>query len=203
MDVQSIAVELLKPHPKNPRKHSQLQVDEMVKSINLYGQIRPIIIDDENVILVGHCVRLALLQMEAKEAFIVRKKGLSEDEKARLILADNKIASMGSDDFDMVMDLINGMETFEIPGYDETSLIELLRNTEETIAEYGNITEPKQKESSDGMKTEEYGEPAYEGSNFFHKGDNIDTDTILVNKSVPETLRKRYICPHCGKEFDT
>ena len=130
MNTETVPVASLKPHPGNPRRHSALQVTEMARSIEKYGQIRPIVCDENGTILVGHCIHLALQQMKRDDAIVLRKTDLDEDDKKRLILADNKISDLGTDDFDQLWALIESREgQYDIPGYDDNVLNSSIRWT--------------------------------------------------------------------------
>ncbi len=45
----------LKPYPRNARVHSMKQVRQVAGSIRRYGFNSPILIDDDSIILAGHC----------------------------------------------------------------------------------------------------------------------------------------------------
>lgn len=82
----------LRPHPRNARTHSKKQIALIKGSIEKFGQIRPVIVDDEDTILAGHgfieAARLAGLTHVA----VVRFSHLSETQKRAYLIADNKIA---------------------------------------------------------------------------------------------------------------
>ena len=137
MKTEQVKLDSIKPYEKNPRYHSDLQIQEMAKSIERFGQIRPIVIDENNTILAGHCIRLSLLHLGRDVAFVLRKNDLSEEEKVKLVLADNKIAELGSDSYDELMNLIVELEDFDVPGYDPEVLGDLLGGVDKALEEYG------------------------------------------------------------------
>ena len=47
-----------KPHPDNPRVHSQEQIALIAKSIETFQALRPIVVDEQATILAGHGVWL-------------------------------------------------------------------------------------------------------------------------------------------------
>lgn len=51
--------ELRRPK-KNVRNHSIKQIEEFKRSVQMFGQIRPIVIDEDNVILAGNGLFMAL-----------------------------------------------------------------------------------------------------------------------------------------------
>jgi hypothetical protein len=189
MNTETVSVASLKPYPGNPRRHSSLQISEMARSIEKYGQIRPIVCDENGTILVGHCIHLALQQMKREEAIVLRKVDLDENEKKRLILADNKISDLGTDDFDQLWALIESMEgNYDIPGYDDNVLTELLHNVDETAMNLGADLEKK------------------EGSEFRSQfsSDPVSQEVMAsvhpVVASEPNAKGERMLqCPYCKK----
>ena len=127
----------------NVRRHTDKQLKEFVRSIEKYGQIRPIVIDEEGMILCGNGLRDALVSMGRETGECLLKSGLSEAEKKKLMLADNRIFDLGVDDiaaFDAIIAELDG--DFDIPGYDDSFLESLIADAEETTAvlsEYGTV----------------------------------------------------------------
>src|SRR5512144_2830383 len=52
----------LKPYPNNARKIPQSAIDAVAKSIRQFGWRQPIVVDKDDVIVIGHVRRLAALQ---------------------------------------------------------------------------------------------------------------------------------------------
>lgn len=59
--------ELVQPE-KNVRIHTEKQLQEFEKSVRMFGQIRPIVIDENNVILAGNGLYETLKRMGRGEA---------------------------------------------------------------------------------------------------------------------------------------
>jgi len=55
LEIQYLPLESLKPYPRNARTHSKKQVRQITSSIKRYGFNNPILIDDDDMILAGHC----------------------------------------------------------------------------------------------------------------------------------------------------
>jgi len=100
----------LKALEKNPFKaKDDKQIEKIGKSISGFERmmsIRPIIIDEENVILGGNKRFFALKKLGYKEipdTWVKREEGLTEEEKREFIVKDN--AHWGSEwDYDMLQD---------------------------------------------------------------------------------------------------
>ncbi len=64
---KNVEIEKLKPYEKNARTHSEEQIVKIVKSIEEFGFINPVLIDGELGIIAGHGRVLAAKQMGMKE----------------------------------------------------------------------------------------------------------------------------------------
>lgn len=138
MKTEKALLTTLKPYPGNPRKHTELQIDEMVKSITQFGQYRPIVVDEGNVILAGHGIAMALTKMGRKDADVLHVVGLTEAQKTKLVLADNKLAELGTPDYDAMFDLLQGLKgDLDIPGFDADSLNMLIANVDGAFESVG------------------------------------------------------------------
>lgn len=96
-------------HPEqNVRMHSQKQIKEYCRSISKYGQTKPMVIDEDGVILIGNGLYDALLALGRESGSCMVKAGLSEKEKKKLMLADNRIYSLGVDNMSVFDEIIAG-----------------------------------------------------------------------------------------------
>ncbi len=135
MEVLKMNVEELVLAKKNARVHPQKQIDELVKSLQAYGQIRPAIVDENNVVLVGNGMVMAIRQMQIKTVDVVVKKDLSEKQKKKLMLSDNRLSSLGYDDADVLKEILEELDgDFEIPGFDIDLINEMVEETSDEIA---------------------------------------------------------------------
>ena len=91
METVDIKVEDTKPYEKNAKKHSKEQVHRVAESIKQFGWRQPIVVDENLVIIIGHCRWLASkeLGLEVVPCFIA--KDLSEEQVKALRLVDNKV----------------------------------------------------------------------------------------------------------------
>ena len=80
---------------KNIRIHTEQQLKEFERSVRMFGQIRPIVIDENRVILAGNGLYATLLRMGETEADVYQYFNLTENQKKKLMIADNKIFALG------------------------------------------------------------------------------------------------------------
>lgn len=78
-------------YQNNSKIHTQEQIDQVKASIQEFGYISPIIVDENNVILAGHGRYEALLQLKYEDVEIKRVTNLTEIQKKQYVLADNKL----------------------------------------------------------------------------------------------------------------
>ena len=139
----------LHPPERNVRMHTDKQLKEFRRSVEMFGQIRPIVVDEGGIILAGNGLFETLLSMGRTEADCYIVSGLTEAQKKKLMLADNKIFGLGVDDLD-TMDafLVELKDDLDIPGFDEDLLKNMVADAEEiteTLQEYGTLDEEEVK----------------------------------------------------------
>lgn len=202
MKLEVVKINDLKPLEKNVRKHNDKQIDELIKSVEQFGQTRAMVIDEDNNILIGNGLYFALVKMNKADVQCYRKTGLSEVEKKKLILSDNKIYSLGADNYDEINNYIQeitGMGCFEIAGYDKFILEQMTatdEQVEEAISNYGVITDVKYTQEEPKQETS-YKEPEIKN------GPEIKNEQVTMvteTKVGTEKNDKKYIiCPSCGE----
>ena len=82
----------LKPNPNNPRKISKLEFDKLVTSIEQDPALlkaKPIIVDENNVILGGHQRYRACIQLGIQDVPVIVISDLTEKQKKKLLIIDN------------------------------------------------------------------------------------------------------------------
>lgn len=91
------------PYAKNAKKHDKTQIANVAESIKQYGFVQPIVIDCDDVIVIGHCRALAAKKLGMETVPCVCVDELKPEQVKALRLVDNK--SNESDwDFDLLAD---------------------------------------------------------------------------------------------------
>ena len=73
MKIEEIDINLIKPYKNNPREISKEAVDKVKKSIKEFGNNQPIVVDQDNIIVVGHTRYKALKGLNKKKAFVIKR----------------------------------------------------------------------------------------------------------------------------------
>ncbi|MFO0866145.1 MAG: ParB N-terminal domain-containing protein, partial [Gemmataceae bacterium] len=89
----------LKPYPNNPR-HNEAAVDAVARSIQEFGFRQPLVVDEENVVVVGHTRLLAAQKLGLETVPVHVATGLSPEQLKAYRLADNKTAQLSEWDDD-------------------------------------------------------------------------------------------------------
>lgn len=90
MDIKMININDVIPYEKNAKKHPEEQVEYIANSIKRFGWKQPIVIDKENVVVVGHGRLLAAQKLGYEQVPVLYADDLTEDEIKAFRLADNK-----------------------------------------------------------------------------------------------------------------
>lgn len=91
LKIEMFPIDELHAYENNAKLHPQEQIDQIVKSMEEFGNNDPIAIDENNRIIEGHGRLLALKQMGETEAPIIRLKHLTEEQKRAYILVHNQL----------------------------------------------------------------------------------------------------------------
>ena len=91
MNITMRKPEELIPYRNNVKKHSKEQIENVAASIKAFGFVQPVVVDRNNVIVIGHSRTMAAKKLGMKEIPVVIADALSEEEVKALRIADNKL----------------------------------------------------------------------------------------------------------------
>ena len=190
---------------KNIRIHTEKQINEFVRSLNMFGQIRPVVVDENNVILAGNGLVEALKKANYETADAYKICNLTENQKKKLMIADNKIFSLGIENLDTLNEFIDDLkDDLTIPGFDDDILASMVENAVETterIAGYGildsnEIEQIKNTEEKQEVKKEISADESVEP-----EPEKEETKTESTENSDIEQDENFIICPKCGEKI--
>lgn len=186
----------------NVRKHPQKQIDELKRSLEAFGQYRPLIVSSDGEVLVGNGLLEALRESEIEEAdCIVLPENASDDYKRKLMLADNKIYTLGFDDVNNIDKIMKELEDFDVAGFDEDILNQLYADMDEMsdnmseISGMGTVRPEKLEEIKNVEKERIENPPAPQV---------VDLNQPNAYDPLPSTENENqnYMnCPHCGAKI--
>ena len=91
MKIEKVKLKDVVLYDNNAKNHPQSQIEQIKKSISLFGYNDPIAIDENNMIIEGHGRYLALQELNYNEVEVIRLSHLTELQKKAYIIAHNKI----------------------------------------------------------------------------------------------------------------
>jgi DNA modification methylase len=92
LKIEYLPVDILKPASRNARTHTKKQVAALVRSIERFGMVTAIGIDDSDTIIYGHARARAAVEAGLTEVPVVRLTHMTQDERRAYLLADNRLA---------------------------------------------------------------------------------------------------------------
>ena len=90
LKIEYVDIESIKPYKNNAKLHPKEQIEQIKKSIKLFGMNDPIGIWHDEIVE-GHGRLIACKELEIKEIPIIRLDHLTDEERKAYILAHNKI----------------------------------------------------------------------------------------------------------------
>ena len=126
MNVREIKIEEIIPDENNPRNNDDA-VESVANSIREFGFKQPLVLDKDNVIVIGHTRFKASKQLGLEKVPCIYADDLTDDQIKALRLADNKTGEIATWDFDKLEiefeDIDLDLEPFGFEFLDETDEI--------------------------------------------------------------------------------
>lgn len=202
MNVTTLPLNRLIPATRNVRLHPPKQIRELVRSIKMFGQTRAIVVDEDHNILAGNGLYLALRELGRESAECYVMTGLTENQKKKLMLADNRVYELGMMDMNVFDEMLRELSgDTDIPGWDEALLKTLnadVPELDEMIGDYG-VFDRKEIESVKARQIQPAATPPEE-----HRSYAPVSDTPAPTPQQPAegaTVIRTIKCPYCGMEI--
>lgn len=200
--------DLIKPE-KNVRIHTEQQLKEFRRSVEMFGQIRPIVIDEKNVILAGNGLYDTLAAMGKETAEVYRYDNLTENQKKKLMIADNKIFSLGIENLDTLNSFLEDLNgDLDIPGFDEEILKQMVSDASEVterLSEYGSLDDEEIQSIRESAERKEaqMQKAASEPEGCQQPEDTSEAPAYsadIADDEEPTEIRRFVICQNCGEK---
>lgn len=200
--------DLVKPE-KNVRIHTEQQLKEFQRSVTMFGQIRPIVIDENNVILAGNGLYDTLVAMGKDTADVYRYDSLTENQKKKLMIADNKIFSLGIENLETLNSFLEDLQgDLDIPGFDEEILKQMVSEAEDItdkLAEYGTLDEEEIRNIKENGEKKDRQIQRMESEQDNEQEESAPAVPIQQEPTEDDgdtaEIRKFVICPKCGEKI--
>ena len=198
--------DLVKPE-KNVRIHTEQQLREFQRSVKIFGQIRPIVVDENNVILAGNGLYDTLIAMGKETADVYKYDNLTENQKKKLMIADNKIFSLGIENLDTLNSFLEDLQgDLDIPGFDEDILKQMVSEAEdvtEKLSEYGTLDDEEIQSIKESGERKEQQIQKVEAEQAIPAPQPITQPQQEMSEDSEDTteVKKFVICPKCGEKI--
>jgi len=149
MQVKMRPINELIPFEKNPRKNQK--VGKIAQSIKEYGFTQPIVVDEKDVVIIGHTRLMASKELGLKNVPVVTQK-LNDEQIKALRIADNRLNEDSEWDYfllgDELKELLDLQFDLELTGFEKTELENLLDfDTENDDLEFNDLVVEQDKYS--------------------------------------------------------
>lgn len=197
--------DLVKPK-KNVRIHTEQQLKEFQRSVKMFGQIRPIVVDESNIILAGNGLYDTLIAMGKETADVYRYDNLTENQKKKLMIADNKIFSLGIENLETLNSFLEDLQgDLDIPGFDEEILKQMVSDAEDItdkLSEYGTLDDEEIQSIKENAERKEQQIQKIELGQELEPQSAVPSqqDSEGGNEETTE-VRKFVTCPKCGEKI--
>jgi len=139
MKPNQVKISKIKTNPENPRLIKDAKFKKLVRSIKEFPEmlkLRPIVVDENNIILGGNMRYKACIEAGLKEIYIIQAEDLNEEQKKEFIIKDN--VGFGEWDWDIIANDWN-LDKLNNWGLDLPEFNEILDAEEDNYEEPENI----------------------------------------------------------------
>lgn len=147
LNITQIDINTLIPHPSNPRIINEAIIP-VARSIQEFGFINPVIINENNIILAGHARTEAAKTLNYQKIPCVKVKNLTKAQELAYLLADNKLSENASYDHNVLASVIKTIDDMDfdttITGYDEDEIDAFINASTQSIEDILGLAEDKE-----------------------------------------------------------
>lgn len=148
LSIEIVKVSDLVKNPRSARKHDEKQKAKLAKSIDKFGFVEPVIVDETNAVLSGNARIEAAEQLNMQTVPIIRLTHLSEAEKRAFILAVNRLPELAKWDLEILRSELQYLTDFDIDfdfqaiGFDTAEIDVILDGSPTADSKDDDLSEP-------------------------------------------------------------
>lgn len=109
LTIETVLLESLTPDPKNVRLHPENNLDAIARSLAAFGQLKPIVVGRDGVIVAGNGTWEAARRLGWKEVQAVRVD-LTPEQARAFSVADNRTSELAAWDFSGLGELLHEVQ---------------------------------------------------------------------------------------------
>lgn len=193
LNIKQVKIQDLIPHPSNPRILDDA-VKPVARSIQEFGFINPVIINEKKIILAGHARTKAAESLGMEEVPTVTVKNLTNAQELAYLLADNRLSENASYDNNMLADVIKSIEDMDfdttVTGYSEDEIQAFINASTENLDDLLGLGEQDETHSQEIEIEDEPESNMVRVSFFFSKGerDIVMNAVETIKENNPEKI---------------
>lgn len=166
MDIKQIPITDVVPYDKNPRNNDDA-VESTANSIKEFGWQQPIVVDKNNIIIVGHTRLKAAEKLKLDTVPVLVADNLSEEQVKAYRLADNKTGELADWDMALLNEELEGIAELDMDDFG----FELAEDSEEVVDDDFDVEVPDD-------PTSKLGQIYQLGNHRLMVGDSTDTKQV-------------------------
>lgn len=153
LKIEKINIEDIREYENNAKEHPEWQIEQIKKSIEMFGYNDPIAIDENNMIIEGHGRFLALKSLGYKEVDVIRLKGLTEEQKNAYSIVHNKLTMNTDFDIEKLKFTFNELQIADFDlsllGFENIEIEEIMSEESELL----ELDEDEENETDSKVRT--------------------------------------------------
>ncbi len=114
LSVSYITIERILLDPRNPRKHTKQQIEQIKTSIEVHGFLFPIVADRNCKIIAGHGRYVAAKKLKLPEVPVILLDHVSEHQARAINLVDNRLAERSTWDDKLLGEILLELSELEL-----------------------------------------------------------------------------------------
>ena len=139
-------IERIRPYERNAKRHPQEQIDKIRASYREFGEVGPIVIDEDGELISGHGRHQALQQEGVAEVRVLVAVGWDDSARRRLRLLDNQLTMSTDFEEKLLRDEIIELDGLGVPldqlGFEPGRIAGLLHRASPGLTEPDEAPEP-------------------------------------------------------------
>ena len=123
MKTETVPIDSISQDPANARKHDERNLTAIRDSLRAFGQQKPIVVDQREIVVAGNGTLEAAKRLGWTEIAIVRTK-LDQTQATAFGIADNRTAELAEWDDEILRSLLDSMdeETTELLAFNDAEI---------------------------------------------------------------------------------
>src|SRR4051794_26638233 len=114
IQVTYLETDKIMPAKKNPRRHSPVQIKQLIKSIKSFNFVVPIVVDQHGEIIAGHARYAAARKLGMPTIPVVRLEHLTDSQVKALRIADNQLTDLSEWDNQILAETLRDLSNLDL-----------------------------------------------------------------------------------------